>query len=206
VDVERLIVGQLATNCYLVRCSEDGEAVVIDPGGEGEKIWSVIQNRGLNVRLIINTHGHGDHIAANGFLKAKTGAEVLIHPEDASMLTSPARNLSAWINGGLVCPPADRLIKGDDEVTCGNVTFKVLATPGHTPGGISLWADGVVFTGDTLFRGSIGRTDFPGGDYRLLLNSIRDKLLVLPSNTIVYPGHGPESNIGEERVTNPFLI
>lgn len=205
MEIERLVVGALATNCYLVRCSAAGDALVIDPGAEGERILQAAEERGLKLRYIINTHGHGDHIGANGFIKAKTGALILIHRDDAAMLGSAVKNLSSWLNGGVVSPPADRLLEDGDTVTCGEISFKVLATPGHTPGGVSLLGPGVVFTGDTLFQSSIGRTDFPGGSLPALLTSIREKLFTLPEDTYIYPGHGAESTVGEEKTSNPFL-
>lgn len=205
MEVERLVVGPIAANCYLVRCSEAGDALVIDPGAEGETILQKAKEKSLCIRYIVNTHGHGDHIGANGSLHAATGAPILIHAADAPLLTSAMKNLSAWLSGGVVSPPADRLLADGDEIECGAVVFKVLETPGHTPGGISLQAPGVVFTGDTLFQGSVGRTDFPGGSAAVLLNSIRTKLLVLPDDTLVYPGHGGATTIGREKAANPFL-
>lgn len=205
MQVERLVVGPLAANCYLVRCSEDGEALVIDPGADPEAILKKVEKERLTLRYIINTHGHGDHIGANATLRERTGAAILIHAADAPMLTSAVKNLSSWLNGGVVSPPADRTLADGEELRCGNVAFKVLATPGHTPGGISILGPGVVFTGDTLFQGSIGRTDFPGGSLPVLLKSIREKLLILPDETTVYPGHGPATTIGREKLENPFL-
>jgi glyoxylase-like metal-dependent hydrolase (beta-lactamase superfamily II) len=205
MHVKRIVVGPLASNCYLVRCSDNGEALVIDPGAEPEVILKQLEMEGLTLRYIINTHGHGDHIGANAALKELTGAAILIHAGDAPMLTSAVKNLSAWLDGGIVSPPADRTLADGDELRCGDIVFKVLATPGHTPGGISILGPGVVFTGDTLFQGSIGRTDFPGGSFTVLLKSIREKLLILPDETLVYPGHGPATSIGREKMENPFL-
>ncbi len=206
IEVERLLVGVIVTNSYLVRCSADGEAVVIDPGAEGDKILAVAQEKGLRLRYIINTHGHGDHIGANAYIKERTGASILIHSADAQMLVSARENLSAWMSKGITSLPADRLLAAGDEIICGEVTFKVLATPGHTPGSISLAAPGLVFTGDALFKESIGRTDFPKGSLNELLTGVRNNLFTLPEDTIVYPGHGPATTIGYERKYNPFFL
>lgn len=206
IEVERLLVGAIVTNCYLVRCSTDGEAVVIDPGAEGEKILAAAKKKGLTLRYIINTHGHGDHIGANSYIKTHTGAEILIHGADAHMLVSPHDNLSAWLYGGLTSPPADRLLVDNDQIVCGDVVFRVLSTPGHTPGSISLALPDLVFTGDALFKESIGRTDFPGGSLTDLLTGVRKNLFTLPGDTVVYPGHGPATTIGHEREHNIFFI
>ncbi|NMA54513.1 MAG: MBL fold metallo-hydrolase [Firmicutes bacterium] len=205
MEIERLVVGIVTANCYLVRCSPDGEAVVIDPGAEGKKILAAADEKGLKLRYIINTHGHGDHIGGNRYIKEQTGAEILIHSADAHMLLSARDNLSTWIPGGITSPPADRLLADGDTITCADTTFTVFSTPGHTPGSISLSVADVVFTGDTLFKRSIGRTDFPGGSLTDILASIRGKLLTLPAQTVVYPGHGPATTIGQEKQSNPFL-
>lgn len=205
MEIERLVVGPIAANCYLVRCSAGGDTIVIDPGAEGERILARAKEKGLKIRYIVNTHGHGDHIGANAAVQAATGAPILIHAADAPLLTSAVKNLSSWLAGGVVSPPAGRLLADGEEIACGEVVFKVLATPGHTPGGISLFTPGTVFTGDTLFQGSVGRSDFPGGSHSQLLQSIRGKLLVLPDDTQVYPGHGAPTTIGREKKGNPFL-
>lgn len=205
IEVERLSVGIILTNCYLVRCSADGEAVVIDPGAEGEKILAVAEKKKLRLRYIINTHGHGDHIGANRYMKEQTGAEILIHAADAPLLLSARDNLSTWIPGGITSPPADRLLTDGDTIVCGETVFRVLSTPGHTPGSISLVTPGLAFTGDALFKESIGRTDFPGGSLIDLLTGIRENLFTLPEDTVVYPGHGPATTIGHEQLYNTFF-
>ena len=157
------------------------------------------------MRSIVNTHGHVDHIVANRALKKRTGAEILIHRADGEMLIDARKNFSSMLAVPVTSPPADRLLEGGDVIQVGDLELKVAFTPGHSPGGISLLGDGMVFTGDTLFAGSIGRWDFPGASYNLLLASVRNKLLVLDDETVVYPGHGPATTIGEEKRYNPFF-
>ncbi len=198
-------VGSLGTNCYIVYCEQSRKAAVIDPGGDASAIISRITQENLVVEYIINTHGHADHIAANAKVKEATGAMILIHQADADMLTSAHRNLSAFMGGGITGGAAGRILKDGDTIEIGSIRFKVLHTPGHTPGGISLLTDNILFSGDTLFAESIGRTDFPGGSFRQLIQSIKEKLMVLPDDVTVYPGHGPQTTIGWERKMNPFI-
>lgn len=204
--IKRLPVGPIGTNCYVVGCPETKKAVVIDPGDEAEKIMRTLESDGLEVEAIINTHGHWDHVGANRELKDLTDAPILIHQDDAGFLSDGKLNLAAFMGDKGLSPAADRILQEGDEISVGNLSFRVLHTPGHTPGGISLVGDGVVFVGDTLFAGSIGRTDFPGGDFKTLIRSIKEKLLVMDDNMIAYSGHGPETTIGREKRGNPFLV
>lgn len=199
-------VGSIEANCYIIGCPETRLAVVVDSGDEGRRILSHVQKHGLRVLYIINTHGHLDHIGANGAVKEATGAQILIHSGDAPMLTDPALNFSKFMGHPIAGPPADRLVQDGDVLQVGTLRLNVIHTPGHTPGGICLLIGDHLITGDTLFAGSIGRTDFPGGSHETLIESIKEKLLILPDETRVYPGHGPESTIGEEREGNPFLL
>ena len=211
--INSLVVSPCETNCYLVgplECgaspSRTGEVIAIDPGGDADLILRLIESEGLTVTAIVNTHGHGDHIGANADLKARFDCPIMIHVADADFLTDPMLNLSGCFGEETaLSPAADRLLQDGDEIEVGPVTFRVIHTPGHTPGGICLYTDGRLFAGDTLFAGSVGRTDFPGGSMDHLITGIREKLLVLPDDTIVYPGHGPTTTIGDEKIVNPYL-
>jgi hydroxyacylglutathione hydrolase len=203
--IKTLIVGPIMANSFILGCEETYEAVVIDPGDEADRILLALAESSLRVRYIINTHGHLDHVGANKRLKEITGAPILIHPLDAPMLNQVASSAAAWGIAADNSPPPDRELEDGDEVKFGNITLKVIHTPGHTPGGISLSTDREVFVGDTLFAGSIGRTDFPGGSFQTIKQSIRQKLFTLNDDVKVYPGHGPATTIGEERRTNPFV-
>lgn len=200
-----LTVGAMGTNCYIAYDEDTREAVIIDPGAEGKRIIDQVERNNLKVKYIVNTHGHGDHIMANKYVKEATGAELLIHEEDAPMLTNARLNFSAFMGQGVSEPAADRFLKEGDVLSLGQAALKVLHTPGHSRGGICLAGEGVVFCGDTLFQLSIGRTDFAGGSFPELINSIKTKLLPLGDSTVVYPGHGPETTIGAEKRGNPFL-
>ncbi len=197
--VIRVIVGQLSTNCYIVESG--GEAIVIDPGGEPERIYTSLN--GAKVSRIGLTHGHPDHIGGLGQLKSLTKAPVYIHSQDVPEMSM--MYVGGIIDLGVELPEVDELWEDGDSFDIGDVSFKVLHTPGHTRGGVCLYAEGLLFTGDTLFAGSIGRTDLGGGDYEQILASIKEEILVLPDETRVLPRHGPESTIKMERATNPFL-
>ncbi len=189
LTIQTLLVGVLGTNCYLVSDPESREMLVIDPGAEAERILAAIRAGGVKVAAIVNTHGHWDHIGANGEVKEATGAPLLIHEADA----------------GITSPPADRLLHGEEELPLGRFKLRVIHTPGHSPGSICLYLPGVLFSGDTLFAESVGRTDLPGGSLSQLVSSIREKLFVLPDETVVHPGHGPSTTVGEERSLNPYV-
>ena len=203
--LEILTVGALETNCYILGDEETRQGVIIDPGGDSEIIEEHLKKLRLKLKYIILTHGHVDHIGALSQLKKATKAEILIHSEDSPMLYDPNQNLSIFSGDRIIATKADKLLEEGDIIQCGGIQLEVLHTPGHTPGGISLVTDKMIFTGDALFCGSIGRTDFPGSSYQKLINSIKEKLLSKDDDFIVYPGHGPSSTIGEERRKNPFL-
>ncbi|UCH43041.1 MAG: MBL fold metallo-hydrolase [Dehalococcoidales bacterium] len=203
--VKGLELGPFASNCYIVGDELSHEGIVIDPGAEANRILAAADDLGLDIKIIVLTHGHIDHVGALSEVKSATGAEVAIHADDARSLQ--ARNPFGAMLGGSSqkTPSPDRLLKGGDTITVGNTSLLVLHTPGHTLGGICLLGEGVVFSGDTLFNFGIGRTDMPGGSYNQLMDSIHTKLMVLPDDTIVYPGHGPETTIAKERQWNPWL-
>ena len=203
--LETLTVGQLEVNCYLIGCADTGEGAVIDPGGDAEDILQALKKLGIKPKYIICTHGHADHIAAVDEVKKATGAKVLIHSADAEMLTDPQKNLSVFMGANVSLQPADQLLSEGDIIELGNVKLEVLHVPGHTVGGICLKTDQAVFSGDTLFAGSVGRSDFPGGNHSMLIKGIKEKLLSLPDETRVYPGHGPDTLICQEKKHNPYL-
>lgn len=202
--VKSLAVGPIMANCFIVGCEETLEAAVIDPGDDADRILSALAQFRLKVKYIINTHGHFDHVSANKQIKEATGAPILIHSLDSAMLGQLAANAAGFGLSAQNSPPPDRLVDDGDEIIFGSITLRVLHTPGHSLGGISLSTEGYVFVGDTLFNGSIGRTDFPGGDYGTLINSIQKKLFVLGDDVRVMCGHGPETLIGTEKRHNPF--
>jgi len=192
-------------NCFTLGCEETLTAAVIDPGDEADRILMSLAESKLKLKYIINTHGHMDHVGANKDLKEATGAALLIHAFDAPMLNQVAAHAANWGLAAENSPPPDRTVADGDRIVFGNITLTVMHTPGHTPGGISLKSNGCVFVGDTLFAGSIGRTDFPGGNFETLRTSIQKKLFLLDDAVQVYPGHGPQTTIGDERRSNPFV-
>ena len=206
--VKTLVVGSFAANCYVVGSSSTMKGMIIDPGAEAPTILRTVQQMGLSVSLIVITHAHIDHVGAVRAVTEKTHAQFAIHEaEKGLLLTAPMRMLTALGLTPVKSPPQpDRLLKDGDRIDVDDLHFEVLHTPGHSSGGICLLGHGVVFSGDTLFKLGIGRTDFPGCSHERLMKSIREKLMVLPDETIVYPGHGPPTTIGDERRGNPFLL
>lgn len=196
-------------NTYIVRLPGRTDAVVIDPGLDPQAILDYLHEQGLSVAAILNTHGHADHIAGNADMKkAFPDAPLIAGATEAPLLTDPEANLSAPFGMPVVSPPADRLVKEGDALELAGIRFEVLDIPGHSPGHVVFVYRGrphVVFGGDVLFRGSIGRYDFPGSDGPLLLDGIRTKLFTLPPDTVVYPGHGPVTTTGHEQRTNPYV-
>ena len=204
--VEMLHVGPLQTNCYIVGCEDTKEGAIIDPGGSAKHILAEVERLGLEITYVINTHGHFDHTLANKEVVESTGASLAIHSTDAPMLTKGGGALFFGIVGK-ASPPADTLLEEGQVLTIGQLELQVLHTPGHSPGSVCLYGEeaGVLFDGDVLFNMGMGRYDLPGGNYSVLMESIR-RLLTLPDETTVYPGHGPATTIGRERRNNPFLL
>jgi len=206
--VKQMEVGSFAIFAYIVACKTTKEALVIDPAADCERILSEAQSRGYTIKYIVNTHCHIDHIMGNKRMKNLTGAEIIIHEIEAPALTNQSAQ-SFRMFGGEPSPPADITVRDGDLITIGETSLKVLHTPGHSPGSISLYHSGMVFTGDTLFVGSVGRTDLDGGSTQVLVASVHQKLFALPDDTVVAPGHNygdsTRSTIGHEKIYNPFV-
>lgn len=205
MNYKLVVVGPLDTNCYLVYCDETLDCAVIDPGAEAERIFPLVVELGLKPVIILNTHGHIDHIGANKDVKDKFNVPLCIHSLDSPLLEKIQEFELSFFLGAKESPPADRLLEDKDTIRFGKSSLRVVHTPGHTPGSVSFLGDGIVFSGDTLFFGGVGRTDLPGGSTKDLEKSIREKILTLPPETIVLPGHGPMTSVGEEKESNPFL-
>ncbi len=204
IEYKTIQVGALETNCYVI-FNEENSAIILDPGGEGEKISLFIEEKKLRPLMIINTHGHADHCGANKFLKEKYSIPILLHRDDIEILNSFENQFIFPLMGGNPSPNPDKFLKDGDFIEFGETSLKIIHTPGHTPGSISIFADGILFSGDLIFSGSVGRTDLPGGSWNQLINSIKNKILTLSDETIILPGHGPSTTVKEERENNPFI-
>jgi hydroxyacylglutathione hydrolase len=207
--VQLFTVGRFLTNCYVAGCGKTKEAIIIDPGFdnkyEAEKIFEFLKVNALTLKFIANTHGHPDHTCGNRMVKKKFAVPILIHEHDAYMLAEDGRGIARFLDFQSYSPPADVLLHDGDIIKFGKLALKVLHTPGHSRGSVSLIGEKDIFTGDTLFAGSIGRTDFPESSEKDIMISLRKKLATLPDYFIVHPGHGPTTTIGEEKRSNPFL-
>jgi glyoxylase-like metal-dependent hydrolase (beta-lactamase superfamily II) len=201
-----LPVGLIQTNCYIVGCEETKEGAVIDPGGHPERILAEVERQGLSIKYVLDTHAHFDHTDANGSIVQATAASLALHPDDRPLLEASG-GAALFGMRAEPSPPPDLELHDGDEIKVGTLTFKVLHTPGHTPGHVCFYEadEGILFDGDVLFYRGIGRTDLPGGSWQQLLESIQGVLFALPDNTIVYSGHGPATTIGEEKRLNPWL-
>ncbi|MCX5711519.1 MAG: MBL fold metallo-hydrolase [Candidatus Omnitrophica bacterium] len=203
--IERVCVGALEANCYVIAEPGSNEAIIIDPGAEYHKIKNALSKHKLKPAIIINTHGHADHIGCDD----EFGLPVHIHKDDVVLLRDAEKNFSSFLSHSFTIKAEAKEIKDGDIIELGQIKLEVLHTPGHTPGGISLFLkyaqEHILFSGDTLFFHSVGRTDFPGASHKELIRSIKEKLLRLPDATIVYPGHGPSTIIRAEKENNPFL-
>lgn len=206
--IKQMTVGMMGVCCYIGACEETKQGVIIDPGGNEDDILAACRAENITVKYIINTHGHPDHVCGNAKLKEATGAEIVMHAADADFFEQPQVEQFFSQLGLPASPPVDKRVEDGDTITFGNERLKVIHTPGHTPGGICLYSPPNLFSGDTLFAGGVGRTDFPGGSTQQLLDSIKERILALPPDTIVWPGHGyggEHSTIAQEKTGNPFL-
>ncbi|MBA4389605.1 MAG: hydroxyacylglutathione hydrolase [Syntrophus sp. (in: bacteria)] len=206
--VKQVEVSSMAIFAYIVGCEKTKDALVIDPSADTERLINEAQSRGYTIKYIVNTHSHADHTMGNLKMKELTGAKIIIHEKDAAgLIHQPLQMIMAL--GGEPSPPADITVKDGDLITIGETSLQVIHTPGHSPGGMCLYHKGIVFTGDTLFVGAVGRTDLGGGSMEVLASSIHKKLFTLPDDTIVAPGHNygdaPKSTIGKEKVYNPYV-
>lgn len=205
VEIITLPVGPLQVNCFILCCTATSQALVVDPGDDGARILALMAKKSWTVAAIVNTHCHFDHVGGNAYLVEQTGAPLSLHAQDLPLLQLAARQAAAYGLSSTPSPAPSRLLNDGDLVQVGNITLTVIHTPGHTQGGICLYGAGHLFSGDTLFADSVGRTDLPGGDTEQLLSVIRQRLLVLPEETVVHPGHGPDTTIGREKRMNPYV-
>jgi glyoxylase-like metal-dependent hydrolase (beta-lactamase superfamily II) len=207
--VEQIKVGFMDVFCYLVACSRTKEALFIDPAGNEEELVNYLKEEDLTLKYIVNTHGHADHTCGNQKVRDLTGAGIVMHETDNRVFSTREAHAMARQWGFEPSPPADETVQDGDAIVVGDVVLEVIHTPGHSPGGICLLSNGNLFTGDTLFVGGIGRTDLPGSSHEQFMKSIKDRLLILPAETIVWPGHDYgamiRSTIGYEKATNPWL-
>ncbi len=203
--VETLVVGPLFSNCYIIWDDSEKLGAIIDPGDDAEIILETIKKLGIRIKYILVTHGHFDHVGAVAEIKKETGVEFLAHKDDLFFIEESENAAKRW---GIIIkqpPNPDRYIKDGDKIDIGKYSLKVIYTPGHSPGGVSFLNDKMIFSGDTIFQGSIGRTDFRKGSIKDLTKSIKERLYTLPDDTIIYTGHGPNTTVGEEKIYNPFV-
>lgn len=202
--LKTIAVGPLESNCYVIGDENTKKGMIVDPGDEPDRIMEAVKKLGLDVEYIVITHAHFDHVGAIPEVKEATGAKIALHKEDMTLYEAATDQAAFWGYQMDSLPKPDMFLGEGDEIKIGSLSFKILHTPGHSPGGICLFGEGMVVTGDTLFAGSVGRTDFHGGSERRLKESFK-RLLDLPENTRVLAGHGPDSTIGTERRDNPFV-
>jgi glyoxylase-like metal-dependent hydrolase (beta-lactamase superfamily II) len=203
-----LVVGPLDVDCYVYWDVETREAFVIDPGGDPDRIISALKDKSIDVKFILNTHGHFDHVGGNGVVKAETGAQICINKADAALYAEAEERGAIFGVPTVAQPVPDIYLQDGAKLSLGTITLEVIYTPGHTPGGVSFYSetDRLLFTGDTLFAGSIGRTDLEGGSFDTLMESIKTRILPLDDSVRVLPGHGPDTTVGEERESNAFIV
>jgi glyoxylase-like metal-dependent hydrolase (beta-lactamase superfamily II) len=206
MEIRGLVVGVFQENCYILASNKTKEAIIVDPGDDPERVMEVVKDMGVTVKIIANSHGHADHILGVAGVQESTGAKFLIHQSDLALLDQGSESARQMGREGVTVPAPDGYVQDGDSVGVAGLDLQVIHTPGHTPGSVSYYVNGLLFSGDTLFRGSIGRTDFAGGDYDQEMQSIVNRLLQLPEETIVLPGHMLETTIGQEKGTNPFIL
>lgn len=206
MNIETLVVGPIETNCYILSDPDSKEAVIIDAGDDADLILDYVQKEQLHVVYVLNTHGHFDHIQANDAVRDKTGAPLAIHADDVELLQDP-KKIGGMFRDIKGCRPPEKILHNGDVLFFGAYQLRVIYTPGHSKGGCCFYEakEKVCFTGDTLFRGTIGRTDLYGGNLGVLRNSVKERLKLLPDDVTIYPGHGPESDMAFERRANPYL-
>jgi glyoxylase-like metal-dependent hydrolase (beta-lactamase superfamily II) len=205
MNYQLVIVGPLETNCYLFFCPETKQCAIIDPGAEAEKIFEAISFLSLKQVIILNTHGHVDHTGANLDLKERYQIPIALHPGDLPLLEEYLQLEFELMLGARPAPNPDRLLTDGEKISVGRSVLQVIHSPGHSPGSVCFYTDHLLFAGDTLFSGGVGRTDLPGGSWKDLAHSLKARVMTLPDETVVLPGHGPKTTIGEERESNPYL-
>lgn len=206
--LKTVVAGPFAVNCYLYWDDMNGDGIIIDPGAEAGEIFEEVTRAEFQPKAILLTHGHGDHIAAVDEVKKKYDIPLYLGDGEQELLENPGANVSAFFDTPIVAPPPDHLLRDEQPLTVGSISLRVLSTPGHSPAGVAYLdeSQGILFCGDSLFAGSIGRTDLPGSSHDLLIESIQKKIMSLPDSIVCYPGHGPRTTVGAERVSNPFLV
>lgn len=205
MKINKFVLGMIQENCYVVYSENTRKGFLVDPGLNNQNIIDFISEKGLAIECIILTHGHADHIGGLEEISKKLNAPVYVHKDEASLLNDASKNFSNEVCGRKIEIEADRLLKSDEMINVGDISLKIIHTPGHTPGGICIYTEGMLISGDTLFQESIGRTDFRYSSTEALIKAIKEKLYTLPDDTIVYPGHGMETTIGHEKKRNPFV-
>ncbi len=203
--IKNVVVGPLDVNCYILGCEDTKVAAIIDPGDNADEIIKVIDKEGLKPGFIINTHAHFDHIGGVKAIQDHYKIDFFLHKEDLFLVENASEQATAFGLSPIPKPDVNKFVNNGDKISLGDKVINVIHTPGHSPGGTCYHVDNNVFVGDTMFAGSIGRTDLPGGSYETLINSIKERLFPLGDSTAVYPGHGPSTTIGNEREHNPFL-